>query len=282
MKKVLFLLLIATVAIFGCKKDDENENLPPEIDDVLGYLRAENFYDDVFKQVTIAGNYLDNSLSSQSNFELPYACATITITPSQADTWPKIVTLDFGSSNCQGNDGRNRRGKLIIQFANNFRGPECQITVTLQDYYVNDCKIEGVIAINSGINEQTNNLFYHMAISNGKVSNSNNVAYVSNWASAKEYAWKNGRNTETNIMDDEFTVTGTASGLTFSGKEFTSAVDPELNICGCCNWVRSGQTNLVITGNLLPIVINYGTSSSTCDDKVRVEVNGNTYEINIY
>ncbi|NMC99151.1 MAG: hypothetical protein GYA62_05470 [Bacteroidales bacterium] len=285
MKKILLILGVVSLIQISCKKDNkENDNntstpLSDEIVAASDDAVSSNMFDDVFKQASFGGKKMDDSLSGKFN-KTTFAggCAIVTITPFDLTSWPKTVTVDFGTTNCLGNDGRYRRGKVIMNITSWYRDSGCVITVTPQNYYVNDYKIEGTKVITNLGRNSSNHLLYSVVVTNGKVTDPNGSTYRT-WNSTREHEWINGENTVLNPWDDEYLVTGTANGITRTGKNYTIVITTPLNVCTCCRWIRSGQLTLTVdTHN--PIYIDYGPTSS-CDDEASVTVNGVNYVVHM-
>jgi hypothetical protein len=280
MKKIILFSFVALFVISCKKNNDENTNnttpLSDEIVAATDNALSSNMFDDVFKQASYGGKKMDDSLSGKMTKDLKAgSCATVTITPFDLTTWPKTVTVDFGNTNCLGNDGRYRRGKVVMTITTWYRDSGCVITVTPQNYYVNDHKIEGTKVItNLGRNNQ-NHLRYSVEVTNGKVTDPNGSTYRT-WNSSRIHEWINGENT-LNPWDDEYLITGTANGMTRTGKNYNIVITTPLNVCTCCRWIQSGQLTLTVE-NHQPIYIDYG-STPNCDNIATVTVNGTNYVI---
>ena len=70
---------------------------------------------------------------------------------------PKVLTIDFGSANTLCFDGKYRRGKVIVSFTGLYKDSGSNHTITFDNYYVNDYKVDGNVAVvNNGRNEAGN------------------------------------------------------------------------------------------------------------------------------
>lgn len=279
MKKLFLLVAITSLALVACKKNnDDNNNQTVTSDEIVAATDnaiSSNMFDDVFKQASDGGHKMDDSLSGKSNKSLlAGGCATVTITPFDLTSWPKTVAVDFGTTNCLGTDGRYRRGKVVMSVTTWFRDSGCVVTVTPQDYYVNDHKIEGTkIITNQGRNSQQH-LTYSVVVTSGKVTDPDGTTYRT-WNSTRVHEWINGESTVFNPWDDEYLVTGTANGVTRTQKNYTITITTPLNICTCCRWIRSGQLTLTVDTHP-SIYIDYGPTDQ-CDNEATVTVNGTNY-----
>ena len=113
-KKVIIVALTLPLVFVSCKKDKEKDPEPQpdySTNSTADNWVAETMFEDVRKVVVEVVDDEGKSASQKSNFTFGN-CATISISPAWNDTltWPKTLTIDFGTTNCMGNDGRNRRG----------------------------------------------------------------------------------------------------------------------------------------------------------------------------
>ncbi len=285
MKKFFLLFAIASIALASCKKnndDNSNDNQTVTSDEIVAVTDnaiSSNMFDDVFKQASNGGHKMDDSLSGKSiKSLLAGGCATVTITPFNLTSWPKTVTVDFGTTNCLGTDGRYRRGKVIMTVTTWFRDSDCVVTVNPQDYYVNDYKIEGTKVItNQGRNSQQH-LTYSVVVTNGKVTDPNSTTYRT-WNSTRVHEWISGESTVFNPWDDEYLVTGTADGVTRTQKNYTITITSALDVCTCCRWIQNGKLTLTVDTHP-SIYVDYGPTLN-CDDEATVTISGTDYIVHM-
>lgn len=275
MNKLLVFLFLVIVAVTSCKKDKTDDNT--NTDDILAAKEnaiANNLFDDVFKQVDNSARKTDDSVGgTKSQTDLLAQCATITITPFDTN-FPKTITVDFGATNCLGYDLRNRRGVLVYTMSDWYHEPGCTLTVTTQNFYVDDYKVEGTkTVINQGLNAN-NNLTYSVSVSNGNITPPTGYGAPFSWNTSRVHEWIAGDNTLLWPWDDEYQVAGTANGVNSNGVAYTIVITDSLNIKLDCRWIRSGSLNLVV-GSHPTITVNYG--SGTCDANATATINGVVY-----
>jgi len=162
MKKVnLVLGLIAftgfAIMVTGCKKnnDIQLEDKTISQDDAYAESTFENVSDMADEAYDIGtGNHLK---SIDGNRIFLSECATVTL---DTTVFPRVMTVDFGDVNCLCNDGKYRRGKIIITFTGRYRQPGTVITHTFGNYYVNDNSVAGTkVVTNMGENDNGNLYF---------------------------------------------------------------------------------------------------------------------------
>jgi len=187
---------------------------------------------------------------------------------------PKSVTVDYGSSNCTCNDGKNRRGKIITTFTGQYIASGTIITHTPVDYFVNDIKIDGVKTVeNMGLNS-LNQPFFNVQI-NGIATLT--TGELVEYTSTRVRTWTNGFNTLLNRFDDEYDITGNATAIFSNGGGYVGNTTSPVHIKVGCGFPVSGVIELTPT-NKPTRVINYG--NGTCDSQFTVTVNGYTFTIN--
>ena len=186
----------------------------------------------------------------------------------------KTVTVDYGTSNCDCNDGKTRRGKIMTTFTGFYHAQGTIITHTPVDYYVNDIKIEGTKTVeNMGLNSSGKPYFNVQINGVATLTSGETLTYTS----SRVRTWIDGFNTLLNRFDDEYEITGTAVGVFSSGGGYTTNITSPVHIKVGCGFPVSGT--LEITPQSNPVrVLDYGTG--TCDATFTVTVNGQTYTFN--
>lgn len=270
--RMLTIAAISSAFIIGCNRTNSLENETAE-----SMLRQSSDVESNFDDMqSISDQAFAGSISSFKNgdiSDITSGCATIT-----RDDVAKTILIDFGTTNCTGNDGRDRRGKILVTYTGAYREVGTVITITPDNYFVNDNQIEGSKVIkNLGDTDGDTFLEYQVTV-NGTVTLADNGGTIT-FAADKYREWVAGEATE-DRSDDEYNVWGTASGSHTDGKAYTAVVDeatPLHRIVGCRHWV-SGILNLTPTGKPTRS-IDFG--DGTCDDKAVVTVNGRTINITL-
>lgn len=187
---------------------------------------------------------------------------------------PKVLTVDYGNTNCTCNDGKTRRGKIITTFTGSYLAPGTVITHTPDNYYVNDIKYEGVKTVtNMGLNGNGNPYFNVQIDGNATMTTGEVVSYTS----TRVRTWVSGYTTLLNYLDDEYDITGTGNATYSSGGGYSAQTITPVHIKVGCSFPVSGKLK-IIPSNKPERVIDYG--SGTCDFTFTVTVNGITFTIN--
>jgi hypothetical protein len=272
------LLVMATILsasmFYSCSKDDSPDNTTPPDDLTAQELTAARIqsdlvFDDVSSevlQVTLNGTTGAASTTSA-------ACATVTISPQDLTTWPKTITIDYGSTGCTGINGWVRKGKISYTLTKLQRETGAVVNVSFDNFFVNGYKLEGSYSITN--NRSTDaNLNITTRLVNGKITYPDGKWYTRtstiNWQQVAGSA-------TASVLDDEFNVTGEAVIKSSANNELiTSSKTPLLRKVTCGNFV-SGQLNVAYNG--IAGVLDFG--GGTCDKKATLSLGTRNYEVTL-
>src|SRR5450759_1685435 len=266
-KVLMMITALAVLSFSSCKKDSssaviDQTSLNLADDDAV----TDVVFADVFNtadNATIILDQMGKSIDAKSETVLTDSCPTITIIRPTADLWPKLVTVDYGTS-CTGINDNIRSGKIVIEVT----GPRLQLgskrTVTFVDYYFNGIKVEGTKVLeNIGYNSNQN-LVISVKLTDGKLTLPDGKVIERSMAHQRE--WTAGLLTK-NIWDDECLITGTATGKNIDGVAYTNTILTALHWTRACRFIVSGVVNIEREG-VLPVQLDYGTGN--CDAKAIV------------
>lgn len=282
MKTKNAVLAIAIVAFAGsslftsCKKKTKEEK-DSDTSDAYDNSLASSTVNDMTNISDEAGRTYNVSSfkTEESAGLLSSSCATLTFDTLAS---AKTITVNFGATNCLGNDGRNRRGSLVINFTGKYRDSATVITITPQNYFVNDNQVTGTKTITNNGHNAAHHLVYKVN-ANITITKASNAGTIT-WNSIRQREWMQGESTAT-WSDDIYSITGNASGSRSNGTTFTSTITTPLirNMSfGCRRHFTSGVLEHSPSGKATRI-IDFG--NGTCDDQATVTINGNTYNITL-
>lgn len=198
-------------------------------------------------------------------------CSSAIVT---TDAPAKKIIVDFGAG-CTSSNGVVRKGKILLAYSGNILFPGATVISTFEGYEVNGLKLEGIRTLtNTAINLATSPITLGVKIQNGKVTWPDNkfVTFVSDQV----------RSVKLGTQNYEIKVTGTASGISREGLEYSSLTTTPLIITQTC--VQSG-VYIPTTGVLqfsnkgIQISIDYGTG--TCDKIVTLTYPGGVKEVTL-
>ena len=282
MKAKLVTSVLSIIAITGiiclssCKKKDMSEK-DTDTSSASDQSLASSSVNDLTNISDEAGrNYSVSSFrTADANGLLATSCAIITVDTLSAT---KTITVNFGATNCICNDGRNRRGSIILSFNGKYRDSLTVITVNPVNYFVNDNQVSGTKTITNKGHNAANHLVYEIS-ANMTIVKANGAGTIS-WSSVRQREWIAG---ETTLIwsDDIYSITGSASGTSASGNSFSSIITSPLirNMSlACRKHFIQGVLEHTPNGKATRI-INFGNGA--CDDQATVTINGNTYTITL-
>lgn len=264
--KIPALATFALLALVACKKDDE-EPLDLDYTSASDNARIEDAFSDVLTQVDKAVD--DNGLRGADD-----ACAPV-IT-FDTITSPHTITVDFGEVNCTASNGRTRRGRILVSYTGRYRDPGTVITITPQDYYVNDNHLEGTKTVTNMGQDLDGHTYFTVAV-NGTLT-AGDGSWTATHEAQRTRTWIAGEETTGLITDDVYLITGGGNGVNRNGVAYTVSITNALRVEVGCPFITAGT--VVITPQDKPArTIDYGSGS--CDGTFTISVNGHTFTITI-
>ena len=155
MKKTFLALCSIAVLLYACKDEDVINN--PDLTSTQAtqdHLFAEQTFNDVGR--IVEEGFIANAVNK--------SCASYNLinnNPLDVDT----LIINFGTNNCLQN-GKLRKGKIIITYNGKYRDSLSVITTTFDNYYVNNNLIQGErIVTNQGRNGN-GNMWFTIVVNN--------------------------------------------------------------------------------------------------------------------
>ncbi len=273
MKKISLALTMMITVLFifsSCKKTNNDKDFSASKDDAFAEATFDNVTSIADEAYTLSTS---GTYKSTEGRVFLSDCATVTL---DTTVFPRVLTIDFGDTNCLGNDGRYRRGKIIISFTGRYWHPGTIITTTFDEYYVNDNQVEGTkVVTNNGFND-SGNMNWDIAV-NGIITLADGGGTIS-WNAQRGREWIDGIQTPFNRWDDIYLITGQATGERANGIHWTRDITSPLRVELACRFIVSGTVEITPEGKPVRI-LDYGDGS--CDNEATVTVNGNTYTIHL-
>lgn len=257
---ISILLLAAMLA--GCQKWRDNRSPFAGADNAL----AEVSFTDVFRAALNAGVFYNGA---PSNID---TCAVLTTQTSSGD-YPVNLRLDYGTENCTGYYNFKRRGVILAQFSQPITEQGARIDITLENFYSNDYLIEGAIRVNFlGVTDGKSK--YSLTVTGGKITNPEEEAVEWN----AEYIFERvaGEETPDFLWDDQFSITGEASGKNSSENGFTAVIKESLLLEMVCRWPQKGIVEIE-PDDRKTNTLDYGNDDA-CDNQAVVTIGKKDYK----
>ncbi len=270
----LSALLVSGFYLTSCRKD----LLDADIESAENNALSESTFNDVttlVDQSVSSGTVLlgvnDGSSATNGQAGLGSDCASVTLDTVSS---PRSATIDFGNTNCLCKDGRNRRGKIIATYTGRYRNPGTVITISFDNYFVNDNQVKGTKKITNNGTNNAGHLVYSVEV-NGQIIKANNGGTIS-WTSTRQREWTAGENTPLILTDDTYAITGSAGGTNASGVSYTINITRPLVRTMSCRWFETGKLEVTPEGKATR-TLDYGNSG--CDANATVTILNKTYPI---
>lgn len=273
LKKISLVSICLSLALLtvSCKKDDDSSD-----DDTSSNTstqsskdnnKASNEWDDINTVVQAA--MIQEASSLKKSKLVSSICADITVNSTQ-----KTIVLDYGTTGCTSVDGRERKGKINISYTGAYTDSGSVITTTLDDFYVDDLKIEGTKVVTNKGDNTDGDPYYTVSVTGGKIIYTDGD--TATWESTRTRTWTEG-STTTDISDDVYEIYGTASGVNQDALPYTMTVDSNDPLVVSISCWSSGfrlpkdGTLTISPEGLSDREIDYGQGGA-CDYAVKVTI----------
>ena len=268
----LFILGIFAISFSftSCEKDtfenlSNNLTTPTDYTSLLGIIDL-NEIDDATS---------DGALKSVSDLDY-IPCFEVTVHENEnGEFWPRSWTFSYTNEDCVDCFGNTKLGSVHVLLTDFWKKEGSSRTITFEDFSINGNKREGIRTIlNTGFND-LQNLTFERSFLDASYSR----------ADTATMSWESNRNVEMIAgyetfvaADDEYMVSGGASGINFEGKSFTVSITDQLYYKKCVLYPVSGSITIEVEGES-SIDINYGNGE--CDKVADMTVDGVTTEITL-
>jgi len=257
---VLFLGLFLT----ACNKDSttdltaSSQQLTASEDQTT----ATNIYEDVDDQV-------DESIETRGGGAND--CPIVTVEPNDG-SYPRTVTIDYGTDGCEGPNGRIRKGQIVVTVSDTMSNEGAVRTVTFVDFSIDDAQIEGTKTLTNLGYDDNGNVTFHRTVTGGQITFPNGD--VATWEADHTLTQVAGGGTPF-FIDDIFQITGGSSGVNRNGKAYTVEIITPLVRKKSCPWIVAGVKSLTIEDKT--VTINYGEGE--CNAKAIVTLPNGTQHV---
>lgn len=212
-------LTVAALALIcaGCDKDNDNEPKEELLEIVsTDYLLTVAVVNNAFDEIGAGVRSVDMKASAPALAAAANASATVgepnvTWTYDEKEyEFPVTVTVDYGTTNVLGRDGRQHRGKLIVKATGSYDAEGTAMVAKFDDWYVEDIKIECDSMSIKNIGRDANKHCQFEVEGNFVVSDADNKIEYSEKTTR---TWTAGEG-DTDITKHTYSITGVQKGKT--------------------------------------------------------------------
>ncbi|MCK9206790.1 MAG: hypothetical protein M0P66_06740 [Salinivirgaceae bacterium] len=237
---------------------------------------------DVFDEVIeVADEAVDlyesssSSLKSANGFGYSRLSECVTVT-REVEQGTIVMTINFGDTNCLCNDGRERRGKIIMTHEGRYFDSLVYITFSFEDFFVDDNQVVGNKSVTQTVNADSQRV--SSIVIDGSLILANNGGTIT-YSSEKTRTIVEGSDTRTK-RDDVIETTGGSTLTTDSVQVVMTILEPLVrkNEIGCFMYIIQGIMQIEKTGESV-LTIDYG--DGTCDNLADVTQDGVTTTIEL-
>lgn len=277
MKTQLYFLGFGLLFLISSCKQAE---VGPTYFDVLTTTQDENFAQSLFDDANFES---DKQVSDyETTLEKSTNSDTIIITSNPGpngyldSAWQ--ITVDFGDS-YTGKYGWVRKGKIIIDVKGFYKDSGSVRTMTFDNYYVNNHKLEGTHTVtNKGFDSTTMAYIYDVVVSDARIITSEGKTIT--WNSTRTRSWTAGYDTPLITQDDVYQISGEAHGINSEGKSFSKVITQPLEIRTNCEYIQQGVVDLTIEDvPMAQIDFGYANGDLACDAYVQIHSKNTSHEI---
>lgn len=262
---ILFVAAIIFAMISSCKKEEviddpaDTVTVDKSSTGTQNSMKADNIYDNTINSVIVS---CDGNGSKSIN-----TCATVTLVPSDLTTYPKTLTIDYGTSGCTVG-GYPVSGKIVATLSGKIREVGTVISISFENYSVDTISVSGTVSLSVDEYSTINKTITISTSTTGGVltTPSGTISYTGS-KTIKYYF-----NTLTDYLDNEFEISaGSSTNVTaLDGNTYATEVLEKIYIqpCSSIYQVVDGVYEITSTELAAPVQINFGDGE--CDNLATV------------
>lgn len=266
----IFFLLSAMLV--SCKKDasinEDTTMLDAEATTLIS--SDDNAAETAFYDMKVAADSAGTQAKTKLKSLIKDSCVGVKIISYDATTKIGKVELDFGTTNCLCNDGKQRRGKIEVEYKGDKKVVGTQVIYTPNQYFVNDFGVAGKKTVTYSAPYT-----WIIKVENGVVTKPDGKTIT--WSSDRVRTMVAGTSTPL-PNDDSYEVSGTSSGKNSAGNDYSYETLSPLLFSFGCDYISSGKLKIKRSGKK-DAIIDYG--NGTCDNKGTIIVETWTKDITL-
>lgn len=201
---------------------------------------------------------------------------TVTIDKPDSTRFPKVITIDFGTTGTINQRGDTIKGKLIVTITGKMFVTNSTRSIQFDNFSINEKAIAGTKSVTyKGLNNDKNPYWTISA----DLSFSFTDGKIKSWKSDRIRERISINNTPKIAWDDIYSIKGTTTGVNIKGNSYSIVIDNNnpLILMGGFPYFVKGSATTTIKSKVA--VIDYG--DGTKDNKATVTIDGVTKEITL-
>lgn len=276
--KLPFSILICSLLILSCgRNQDEDVELDIDTEVALVEVQIEKTFtsiDDIADQAELGTTVTKKTYSEN---DILKECAVVTKDTASGSSKDTVnIVVDFGTVDCEGDDGVTRKGKIIItSIIDKLTTVRLERKIETENYVVDGNIIDITRKLDYGGQDQQNNHYWNLDM-NGRIDFKDGRYITRNIDQVR--TWVEGTTTLADWTDDAFTIQGTSTGKRIDEKELTATISETLKVRTSCSYVVSGKVKIETSGRP-DLLVDYG--NGTCDNKAECTSLGKTWTITL-
>jgi hypothetical protein len=271
--KIKSLLTVKTLLIMGSLALLTSCNRAEQTTDTSSIANDDDAAENAFYDMKIASDNAGTEISHTKSLEKGYvdSCVTIQNVNYNKDTKQGILTLDFGTTNCTCKDGKQRRGKIQVEYKGGKEVVGTSVVYTADQYFVNNYGVSGKKTVTYSAP-----LTWNIKVQDGIVTKPDGTKV--SWESDRVRKMIAGQTTLTDYTDDTYEITGTSNGVNAEGNKYAFSTETALVKSMGCQYIKAGKLKIERDGKK-DAVVDYG--DGTCDDKATVKIGNRSKDITL-
>jgi hypothetical protein len=281
-KKIIAVSLTVicfSTCFISCQKAELNAPTTPASTETVAATVSSNAKVSSMSQevITSSAEYMPNFNSTSFNAKTAGLqkvstknSVTITLDDPESNNFPKVVTIDFGTTGFVGRRGNTMKGKIIVTVNKSVDGNFSK-TYTYDNFSINENQLKGV---KSEAFNGTDTWYYSekdtIIYADGKTEISNQE---------RTHKMIDYNQTPFIYSDDTYSITGKANGINKEGKAYTIQIDDTNPIVVFTGYNYFIKGSLTITSEGRTVVVDYG--DGTKDSLATWTMDGKTQEIDL-
>lgn len=237
--------------------------------------QASSFSDDVDNEVD---NYVTSSsvngysaVKSTAGAEVAANGPVITVDKPDSTNFPKIFTIDYGTTGITGKRGNVFKGIIKIVVSNKMTVPNSSRTITFDNFSVNGNKVSGTKVVTYKGLMDVVHPYWTISVRD-TINRVDGTTVI--WNSERTRERTNNNDTPLIYWDDNYSISGSSSGVNAKGVAFTAVIDANYPLLIGGGWPFFTKGTITLTSDSKTVVIDFGNGNK--DRIATATINGVT------